>query len=417
MLLPPDPPDTDATIEAVRAAAHTAGLLEGSGALLDVLRVEAGQVRVDRDLPGKRGRLLPETGLEQQAVSYTKGCYLGQEVIARVRTYGSVPHLLRALVLEEGDLADVPAVGEPVLAADGTRLGVWAWSRAHSPVADAPIALAYLGRAHRTPGTVHALAGTSGPLRARVALSPLYHAADDASRAAQQYDRAIRTFAAGETAAALAQLEACLRLDPSYADAYEAIGVILGRAGRFHEAIDFFRRLEEVAPDEPMVHTNLSLYYMKIGDKPTAEAEAAIATQKGFAKLARERGRDFDAAAFTAQQDDADRKDAERKKVMFGQVLSFDPDDPIALFGRGSAQIRLGEHADAAATLARALEVDRNNSAVYLARGRCLEHTGAHDEAVAVYQAGVTVASRKGDLMPLKEMEHRLLLLGASSGP
>ena len=73
-----------------------------------------------------------------------------------------------------------------------------------------------------------------------------------------------------------------LRLEPTFADAYELIGVILGRAGRYHEAIDFFRRLEEVAPEEPMVHTNLSLYYMKIGDRTQAEEEAAKATTKQF---------------------------------------------------------------------------------------------------------------------------------------
>ena len=39
-----------------------------------------------------------------------------------------------------------------------------------------------------------------------------------------------------------------------------------------------FRRLEEVAPDEPIVNTNLSLYYMKIGDKQTAEDEGGKAT-------------------------------------------------------------------------------------------------------------------------------------------
>ena len=52
------------------------------------------------------------------------------------------------------------------------------------------------------------------------------------------------------------------------------IGVMLGKTGRFHEAIDFFRRLEEVAPDEPMVNTNLSVFYMKIGDKQTAEDQS-----------------------------------------------------------------------------------------------------------------------------------------------
>jgi Flp pilus assembly protein TadD len=74
----------------------------------------------------------------------------------------------------------------------------------------------------------------------------------------------------------------------------------------------------------------------------------------------------------------------------------------------------LGEAAEAAKHLARAVEVDKNNSAVYVPLGKALEQLERVDEAVAAYRAGMEVASRKGDLMPLKEMEHRLLLLGKS---
>lgn len=34
--------------------------------------------------------LVPEAGIESRAISYSKGCYIGQEVIARIRTYGQV---------------------------------------------------------------------------------------------------------------------------------------------------------------------------------------------------------------------------------------------------------------------------------------------------------------------------------------
>ena len=55
--------------------------------------------------------------------------------------------------------------------------------------------------------------------------------------------------------------------------------------------------------------------------------------------------------------------------------------------------------------------VDAENSAIYLARGKALEYLDRSHEAEKVYRAGLEVASRKGDLMPLKEMEHRVLLL------
>jgi folate-binding protein YgfZ len=416
LALPAESPEiVSQVMEALRGPAVALGLHEldpvALSPVLDTLRIEAGIPRVGPETTKRR--LLPETGFEQHAVSYTKGCYLGQEVIARVRTYGSIPNLLRALIFDDPDaIHHLPEPGARLINTDGKKLGMFA-SSTWSPVAQAPLALAYLGRAHRTPGAVHALQIGDQVLSAKVALLPLYSAPDTPARVAFLYDRGIRTFAGGDENGALTILDEALTLDPSFADGYEAIGVILGRTGRFHEAIDLFRRLEEVAPEAPMVNTNLSLYYMKLGDKETAEAEAAKATQKNFAMAARARGKTFDAAEFNRQQEEAEHKDAQRKKAMFGQVLEFDPVDPIALYGMGSAHLRLHEYDDAQALLARAIDVQKNNSPVYLARGKALEQLERFDEAITVYRAGVEVASRKGDLMPLREMEHRLLLLGA----
>ena len=51
--------------------------------------------------------LAPEGGIEARAISYSKGCYIGQEIIARIRTYGKVNRILRGLnldsVVAEGD--------------------------------------------------------------------------------------------------------------------------------------------------------------------------------------------------------------------------------------------------------------------------------------------------------------------------
>ncbi len=63
---------------------------------------------------------------------------------------------------------------------------------------------------------------------------------------------------------------------------------------------------------------------------------------------------------------------------------------------------------------ARAASADASNSAVYLAHGKVLEALGRESDAERIFRAGMEVASRKGDLMPLKEMEHRALLLSAA---
>jgi len=385
--------------------------------VMEILRIEAGQLRVAHDTRGRKC-ILPETGLEQQAVSYTKGCYLGQEVIARVRTYGTLPFGLRGLIFacaqqgdwkqqaallerlpESGSEIHVPGVDKPV----GRIV-----SRTLSPLTGYPIAFAYLDKTHRTPGREIDIQAEGGTIAARVTLLPFYSAPDRDERVAFLYDRAIRVFAEGREEEALGILEEALGLDPGFSDGYEAIGVILGRSQRFHEAIDIFKRLEELAPEAPMVNTNLSLYYMKIGDKTTAESHAARAMQKSLAAGV---GGAVSDQELDAQLREKEHSDAQRKERMFAQVLEIDPDDEVALFGMGNALATLEQWARAERFYARACAVDANNSAIYLARGKALERLEHAHQAEAVYRAGMEVASRKGDLMPLKEMEHRVLLL------
>jgi tetratricopeptide (TPR) repeat protein len=97
---------------------------------------------------------------------------------------------------------------------------------------------------------------------------------------------------------------------------------------------------------------------------------------------------------------------------MFGRVLEVDAADPIALFGLGNALAALERWAEAEDAYARAIAAQRTNAALYLARGRVLERLSRGAEAVAVYRAGMEVASRRGDLAPLREMQTRVLLVG-----
>jgi folate-binding protein YgfZ len=432
-LVPAESGGAEAFERELQAAAEAAGCAIPDepqlSQVIELMRVEAGVVRIGPDTTGRK-RILPETGLEQHAVSYTKGCYVGQEVIARVRTYGSLPFGLRGLVLERepafGDLDDdlngdldeqarvldaLPAPGEALVLEDGSKVGQLA-SRTLSPVLGRPVTYAYIDKTHRTPGTELALSLAGESIRARVVLLPFHAAPDQAERVAQLYDRSVRNFAQGRADAALEILEEALRIDPSFSDGYEALGVMMGRSERFHEAIDIFKRLEEIAPEEPMVNTNLSLYYMKIGDKESAEKQAAVAMHKSMAHSA---GRAVDDASLERALDEQNRKDALRKRQMFEQVLEIDPVDGVALFGLGNALAVLEEWGPAEAAYASARVEDPDNSAVYLAHGKVFERLDRPGEAVAVYRAGMEVASRKGDLMPLKEMEHRALLLSGGA--
>ncbi len=116
---------------------------------LDTLRVEAGVAWYGVDVDDTV--ILPETRLEE-LVSYNKGCYIGQEVVARVKYRGHVNRALSGLVLD-GDR--VPGRGAKVIA-DGADVGRIT-SAVRSPALGKPIALGYVRREHFEPGSAVAV--------------------------------------------------------------------------------------------------------------------------------------------------------------------------------------------------------------------------------------------------------------------
>ena len=131
----------------------------GDEAQLEVLRVEAGRPRYGVDLDDS---VIPqEAGLNERAVSFTKGCYVGQETVARLHYRGKPNRHLRGLRLS------APAVpGEEI------RLGEKVVGRLGSVVVSprlGPIALA-LVRREAAPGDAVTVGG--GPVRAEVVELP-----------------------------------------------------------------------------------------------------------------------------------------------------------------------------------------------------------------------------------------------------
>jgi aminomethyltransferase len=124
----------------VQAGARPVGL-----AAREALRIEAGTPLHGQDVDASV--LLPEIPLDH-LVSGTKGCYLGQEVVVRIRDRGHVNRHLRGLALE-GDT--VPASGATVQAGEAAVGHVT--SAAWSFGLERPVALAFIRRQHADPGT------------------------------------------------------------------------------------------------------------------------------------------------------------------------------------------------------------------------------------------------------------------------
>ena len=87
----------------------------------------------------------------------------------------------------------------------------------------------------------------------------------------EQYDDAMFAFSSGDYDRAITGLKAVLVQDPAYFDAQLSLGMAYYRKGDYAAAIAEGLKAEALKPKEQLVHTNLSLFYMKAGDKVKAE--------------------------------------------------------------------------------------------------------------------------------------------------
>ncbi|HTS19398.1 MAG TPA: glycine cleavage T C-terminal barrel domain-containing protein [Verrucomicrobiae bacterium] len=112
---------------------------------LEVLRVETAVPQWGSDMD--QDTIPNEAGLEKRAIRYDKGCYIGQETIARIRTYGHVNRRLVQLALFG---QDIPRKGDK-LSADGRGVGE-VTSAVFSSRLGKPLALGYVRRELARPG-------------------------------------------------------------------------------------------------------------------------------------------------------------------------------------------------------------------------------------------------------------------------
>ncbi len=150
-------------IDDVVAALNRAGALRLDESGAEALRIEAGIPAFGVDMDEDTIPL--EAGIESRAISFTKGCYVGQEVIVRVlhRGHGRVAKRLVGITFEAAALP--PAAGTPLLAADGRNVGRLTSSTV-SPAIGRPIALGYVHRDLAEVGTPVTAGGQAGVVTA-----------------------------------------------------------------------------------------------------------------------------------------------------------------------------------------------------------------------------------------------------------
>jgi tRNA-modifying protein YgfZ len=129
--------------------------------LLETLRIEAGVPRWGRELD--ENTLPPEAGLERTHIDYDKGCYIGQEVISRLKSIGHVNRRLVGFVARETEALQ-PGMRLFASGDDTVEIGALT-SAAWSFALERPIALGYLKRGAQMGELLAREAGEAGPGR------------------------------------------------------------------------------------------------------------------------------------------------------------------------------------------------------------------------------------------------------------
>ena len=140
----------------LREALLRAGCTEIDRASAEVVRIEAGRPAFPTDLAGE---VIPlEAGIESRAISMTKGCYVGQEVIVRVlhRGQGRVARLLTGLTMSDL-VAPSPCPEAGAVLWHGEDRAGHLTSVAFSPKVGSIIALGFVSRGLLDPGTALAV--------------------------------------------------------------------------------------------------------------------------------------------------------------------------------------------------------------------------------------------------------------------
>lgn len=352
-------------------------------------------------------QFINDSYLNEIAISYKKGCFLGQETAAKIENNRGAAYYPVLLKLESAlDLREFTRADFQISLEEGNKKAGTLLYQVKN------ILQVLLFRDFRVVGRELDLLFGTKAIKAIVMDLPFYKNFSKADMALELYHQGVEAFQANDHEEALEYMKRALCFNPDLADAYEALGVMLGRREKFEEAIEWMNKLLAVNPQSVMAHTNKSLYLMRLGKIEEAEAEKSLATVKSFAVF----GQEAKLKNQLAEEKKKKEEEILRREKMFLQVLEIDAEDTIALFGMADIFFQRRDFPSAIKNLLMVTAVDPKYSTAYLLLGKAYEAEGCIDKARSAYQEGIMVASKRGDMMPANEMQSRLnqLVVGSS---
>jgi len=381
----------------------------------DIVQTDLGELEKIRILNGwpkwgvdvNDSQFINDTFLNEIAISYKKGCFLGQETVAKIennRGAAYYPALLK--LVSSADLSESLNTDFQIKIDEEARKA----GKLLYQIQD--LIQVTLFRDFRVVGRELDLIFESKVIKVVVIDFPFYKNFTREEIALELYHLGVNSFQSNELGNAILYMQRAILFDSKLADAYETLGVILGRSEKYQEAIEWMDKLISVNPNSVMAHTNKSLYFMKLGKIEEAEAEKSLATVKSFASF----GQEAKNKKQLAEENNKQELELLRREKMFLQVIEIDHEDTIALFGMADIFFKRKDFKSAIGNLEKVIEIDPKYSTAYLLLGKSYEVEGLLEKAKSTYKAGIIVASKRGDMMPANEMQSRLnqLVMGPS---
>ncbi|MCP5053938.1 MAG: tetratricopeptide repeat protein [bacterium] len=371
---------------------------------LETQRIESGYLEPGKDFDqDTRVQML---NLEEKIVSLTKGCFPGQEVVARIASRSEIQWKLMGLEFRDSPKSPFNLKPGQVLEIDGKTAGIIKRA-AFSAIFSRTLAIALVGKNYAVDKKMFDFLVEGAPLQARVIKLPFYVSPHILGPAQNAYDTGMSLYHEGQFEASIEHFNRSLSIYPDFVDAVEAKAMSVEKVGNLEDAILLNKQFAQMDPNAIMARTNLSRLYMLKGWKDKAEEEQGKAMSIQWRQLAAKNSQQ-DEDALRKQQEEAERAERERKLKIFKQVIELDPEDEVANFGYGKIQLDSGQYGEAESALKIVIRNNPEFSAAYEALVKSLKAQGKLDEAKELAKAGIDVAEKRGDLMPANAM-HKML--------
>lgn len=335
--------------------------------------------------------LVTDTVYSDTSLSLKKGCFLGQETVAKIDSRRGAAKKWSCVYTDQNlekinDKIEVDGVTTSLIGQLNVEAGTY-------------LKLS-LKREQRIEGKKVEMLINEKIISGKVIYFPI-EVIDTKNWAEESFYQATDLFHANKVEDSILLLKKIIALRPDFEDAYETLGVILGREERFSEALEYLKKLEVINPDSVLVHTNLSLNYMKLGEIQLAEEHKSLATIKSFEVF----GKDADAKRLA--EDQANEKTAQQlqREKMFKEVLELDVLDAMANLGMGEIELDRSNFQQAQIYLEKALKTDEKYSVAYLRLGEVLVKRELIEDAIKILKKGIEVAASAGNLMTANQMQ------------